>query len=110
MSRFAARLPWRERVAQLQAHTFTPWLVKELALVKPLAWPELEARSRIVFRLIPRSIRCDATSERLSTLSPYTINVLNELAQNYQEAENKRPVRIEAFVSTKVPEIYLQTR
>jgi Zn-dependent protease with chaperone function len=44
LGRFAARLPWRERVAQLQAQTFTPWLVKELALVKPLPLPELEAQ------------------------------------------------------------------
>jgi Zn-dependent protease with chaperone function len=36
LNRFAARLPWRERVAQLQAHAFCPWLVKELAAVKPL--------------------------------------------------------------------------
>ena len=55
-----------------------------------------------VFR---HSIRLDATSERLSTLSPHTIGVLNDLHTNYQAAEIKRPVRIEAFVSTKVPEI-----
>ncbi len=56
------------------------------------------------------SIRFDATSERLSTLSPHTIGVLDDLRTNFQAAEIKRPVRIEAFVSTKVPEIYLQTR
>ncbi len=60
-----------------------------------------------VFR---HSIRLDATSERLSTLSPHTIEVLDDLHTNYQAAEIKRPVRIEAFVSTKVPEMYLQTR
>ncbi|HEV7925224.1 MAG TPA: M48 family metalloprotease [Verrucomicrobiae bacterium] len=43
LGRFAARLPWHERVAQLQAQTFTPWLVKELAQVKPVPLPELEA-------------------------------------------------------------------
>ena len=41
-------------VAQLQAQTFTQWLVKELAQVKPLLLPELEARRRIAFRLTPR--------------------------------------------------------
>lgn len=56
------------------------------------------------------SIRFDATSEQLSTLSPHTIGVLDDLRTNYQAAETKRPVRIEAFVSTKVPELYLQTR
>ena len=56
------------------------------------------------------SIRLDATSERLSTLSPHTIGVLADLRTSYQDAEIKRPVRIEAFVSTKVPEMYLQTR
>jgi Zn-dependent protease with chaperone function/Flp pilus assembly protein TadD len=43
LSRFAARLPWRERVAQLQAHTFSPWLVKELAGVKTMDFREIEA-------------------------------------------------------------------
>ncbi len=60
-----------------------------------------------VFR---RPIRLDATSERLSTLSTHTIDILNELHDAYQAADAKRPVRIEAFVSTKVPEAYLQTR
>jgi len=56
------------------------------------------------------STRLDATSERLSTLSPDTIGVLDELRTTYQAAEIKRPLRIEAFVSTEVPETYLQTR
>jgi Zn-dependent protease with chaperone function len=46
LGRFAARLAWQERVAQLQAQTFTQWLVKELAQVKPLPLPELEAQDR----------------------------------------------------------------
>jgi Zn-dependent protease with chaperone function len=45
LGRFAVRLPWRERLAQLQAQTFTPWLVKELIQVKPLALAELEAQA-----------------------------------------------------------------
>ena len=55
-------------------------------------------------------MRLDATSERLSTLSPHTDDVIEGLRKSYQAAEVKRPVRIEAFVSTKVPEAYLQTR
>ena len=54
--------------------------------------------------------RLDATSERLSTLSVHTDEVIDDLRKTYQTAEIKRPVRIEAFVSTKVPETYLQTR
>ena len=54
--------------------------------------------------------RLDATSEHLSTLSSHTDEVIDGLRKAYQKAEVKRPVRIEAFVSTKVPETYLQTR
>jgi Zn-dependent protease with chaperone function/tetratricopeptide (TPR) repeat protein len=43
LSRFTARLPWRERVAQLQAHAFRPWLVRELAAVKPMDMLEVAA-------------------------------------------------------------------
>jgi Zn-dependent protease with chaperone function len=45
LGKFAARLPWQERVAQLQAQTFTQWLVKELAQVRPMPLPELEAQA-----------------------------------------------------------------
>jgi Zn-dependent protease with chaperone function len=45
LSSFAARLSWRERIAHLQAQTFSQWLVKELAVVKPLAWQEAEAHA-----------------------------------------------------------------
>ncbi len=53
LGRFAARLPWGERVAQLQAQTFTPWLVKELAQVKPLSLAELAAQGRNRFSTHP---------------------------------------------------------
>ncbi|HEX4121953.1 MAG TPA: M48 family metalloprotease [Verrucomicrobiae bacterium] len=43
LSRFTARLPWRERVAQLQAHAFRPWLVKELSAVKSMDTLEIAA-------------------------------------------------------------------
>jgi predicted Zn-dependent protease len=45
LGRYAAHLSWRERMAQLQAQTFTQWLVKELAQVTPLQWQEVEAQA-----------------------------------------------------------------
>ena len=63
-----------------------------------------------VYFLGNHPVRLDATSEHLSTLSPHTDEVIDGLRKAYQTAEVKRPVRIEAFVSTKVPETYLQTR
>jgi ABC-2 type transport system permease protein len=63
-----------------------------------------------VYFLYNHPLRLDATSEHLSTLSPRTDEVIDGLRKAYQTAEVKRPVRIEAFVSTKVPETYLQTR
>lgn len=46
--------------------------------------------------------RMDVTSERLSSLSPQTLKLLEGLKLD-------RPVRIEAFVSPIVPEDYVQT-
>ena len=63
-----------------------------------------------VYLLDNHPARLDATSEHLSTLSPHTYEVVDELRKVYQASDVKRPVRIEAFVSTKVPETYLQTR
>jgi ABC-2 type transport system permease protein len=48
-------------------------------------------------------LRIDVTSERLSSLSPDTCKLIADL-------KNKRPVRIEAFISPSVPEDYVQTR
>ena len=47
--------------------------------------------------------RVDATSERLSSLSPQTLTLLNSL-------NHERPVYIDAYVSPTVPEAYVQTR
>ena len=47
--------------------------------------------------------RVDATSERLSSLSPQTLTLLNSL-------NDERPVYIDAYVSPTVPEAYVQTR
>ncbi|MCS7237780.1 MAG: Gldg family protein [Thermoguttaceae bacterium] len=48
-------------------------------------------------------IRLDMTSERLNSLSRYTLSLLREL-------NPERPVQVEAFISPQVPEAYVQTR
>lgn len=48
-------------------------------------------------------VRLDFTSAQLSSLSPYTTKLLKEL-------DIKRPVQIEAYISTEVPENYVQTK
>ena len=48
-------------------------------------------------------VRCDATAEKLSSLSPETRNIIAGL-------KVERPVEIEAFVSPSVPEAYRNTR
>ena len=88
------------------------WFMHGIAFHPPRGRPGGDCDRRWSTSLQPttvfrHSIRLDATSERLSTLSPHTIDVLDDLHTNYQAAEIKRPVRIEAFVSTKVPEIVL---
>jgi ABC-type transport system involved in multi-copper enzyme maturation permease subunit len=47
--------------------------------------------------------RLDVTSERLSSLSPETKELMRDL-------NAKHPVKIDAFVSSNVPESYVQTR
>jgi ABC-2 type transport system permease protein len=48
-------------------------------------------------------LRVDATSERLSSLSPGTVSMLANL-------DIQRPVQIEAYVSPEVPEGYVQAK
>jgi len=57
----------------------------------------------LVAFLHAHDLRLDVTSERLSSLSGETVKLLGEL-------KLERPVKIEAFISTKVPESYVQTR
>lgn len=48
-------------------------------------------------------VRADVTAERLSSLTPQTVELLGNL-------KLERPVQIEAFISQKVPESYVQTQ
>jgi len=48
-------------------------------------------------------VRVDVSSERLSSLSPQTLELIRDLKVD-------RPVQIEAFISPAVPESYVQTR
>lgn len=49
------------------------------------------------------SARIDVTAERINSLSPETLKLLDSLKFN-------KPVQIEAFISPTVPEAYVQTR
>lgn len=49
------------------------------------------------------SLRADVTSERLSSLSPQTVEILKNL-------DTERGVQIDAYISPVVPESYVQTR
>ncbi len=50
-------------------------------------------------------LRRDITGERLRSLSPYTVELLQEVRKH-----TERPVQIEAFISPAVPEGYVETR
>jgi ABC-2 type transport system permease protein len=56
-----------------------------------------------VFLTNHNRLRLDVTAERLSSLSPQTV----ELIQNL---DSKQPIKIEAYVSPEVPENYVQTK
>ena len=55
-------------------------------------------------------VRADVTSEKLSSLSPHTIELLDQLKQEYDDGEIEQPVQIEAFISPEVPDTYVQAR
>ncbi|MBN2295753.1 MAG: Gldg family protein, partial [Pirellulales bacterium] len=58
-----------------------------------------------IFTITQRaSVHFDMTQEQLTSLSPHTVELLNNLETD------KRPVRIDAFISPEVPEAYVQTR
>jgi ABC-2 type transport system permease protein len=96
---FIGRRHWGGSARRMPALHF---LIRSLALVVIAAG--------VVFAIHHRDVRLDATSERLSSLSPHTIKLLDELKTNYDAAKVKRPVRIDAYVSPEVPESYIQTR
>ncbi|MBX7167253.1 MAG: Gldg family protein [Pirellulales bacterium] len=70
-------------------------------VTRALALFVLLAASTIVLARYDR--RVDVTTEKLSSLAPQTIELLEKL-------DVKRPVRIDAYVSPVVPESYVQTR
>ncbi len=70
-------------------------------LVRTLALAVLAVTATIFFHQY--DVRLDVTAERLSSLSPKTVDLLGNL-------DLKRPVRVEAFISPEVPESYVQTR
>ena len=80
------------------------YLIRTLAL--------LVIGGSFVYFLQNHDVRKDATTEQLSSLSPHTIQLIEELRAKYKAADtaHKRPVRIEAFISPEVPESYLQTQ
>ncbi|MGQ9503547.1 MAG: Gldg family protein [Thermogutta sp.] len=57
----------------------------------------------LVALLQAADVRLDITSERISSLSPHTIQLLRSL-------NPKHIVQVEAFISPEVPESYIQTR
>jgi len=57
----------------------------------------------IVILFEQHDVRLDVSSAKLSSLSPQTIKIIENL-------KSDRPIQIEAFISPSVPESYVQTR
>jgi ABC-2 type transport system permease protein len=77
------------------------WLQVGHFLVRGLALVVVAVGMVVLFR--NHDLRYDVTSERLSSLSKETRELIGKL-------DTKRPVRIEAFISPTVPEEYVQPR
>ncbi len=77
------------------------WLQVGHYLVRSLALAVIAVCAVVVLRA--HDVRYDATSEKLSSLSPETRELIANL-------KTKQPVLIEAFISPTVPEAYVQTR
>ncbi|HTN77328.1 MAG TPA: Gldg family protein, partial [Pirellulaceae bacterium] len=71
-------------------------------LVRALALVVIALSANVVFSYYD-PVRLDLTEGRVSSLSPATIKLVRNL-------ETKSPVKIEAFISSSVPEDYLKTR
>ncbi len=85
-------------------HWFSgPWRWAQVGhfLVRGLALVVIAVCAVVVLRA--HDLRYDATSEKLSSLSPETRKLIADL-------KTERPVLIEAFISPNVPEEYVQTR
>jgi ABC-2 type transport system permease protein len=77
------------------------WLQVGHFLARGLALFVIAVCAVVVLRA--HDLRCDVTSEKLSSLSPETRRLLADL-------KTERPVLVEAFISPSVPEAYVQTR
>jgi ABC-2 type transport system permease protein len=77
------------------------WLQVGHFLVRSAAMVVIALGAVVLLRA--HDVRYDATSERLSSLSPQTRKLITNL-------KTERPVLIEAFISPSVPEEYVQTR
>lgn len=57
-------------------------------------------------------IRADVSANKISTLSPNTLQVLNELTENSTDEDGNAlpPIKIDAFVSNNIPSEYTQTK
>lgn len=85
-------------------HWFTGrgrWTLVGHYLVRTLALGVIALGLVAVFQ--HHNLRWDVTSEKLSSLSPKTRELIGDLKVD-------RPVQIEAFISPTVPETYVQTR
>ena len=67
LKHYAARLSWHERLAQLEAQTFSAWLTQEFSKAKPVTITELNALTQDRYSTHP-SLR-----DRLAALPPTTI-------------------------------------
>ena len=72
-----------------------------LAVVRAAAW--LVAAGAMVVLLSRAGARADTTQERLWSLSPETVKIVDQIDPN-------RPVLITAYVSPEVPTAFVQTR
>jgi len=55
-------------------------------------------------------LRADVTSEQLTKLSSYSIDLIDKVKEKLEKADPPQTVQIEAFISPDVPEAYVQTR
>jgi ABC-2 type transport system permease protein len=131
--RLAERLSFAEQFRDLAAGVVTPGAVIyfvsfaaavlyiDVSLLGRRHWPTGKGGAKVGLHYLVRGLclavivasltilgaqlrsRIDVTSERLHSLSPDTVRLLEKL-------DPKRPVFIEAYVSRNVPASYLQTR